>query len=396
MLPKFTIFQPNGWDNSILPIDVIHKLINEMNNVIDYINNMEDRSVERAKEYTDSQIATVNDSIATTNNNLDQINNSLQASIRSLNQSITVLQSQLSTYGERLNDLSSRENEHYTELRTSIQQVYQTITSVATQLRDYADLKDIYLKNQLEAEINELRIIVNDLLNIKTIDGFTGELKSVREIIGLNILRQSKLRGGNRYALTWGQLSLTDNKGWLSRMTQRYYSRINYFAPTWYNFKLNNFTYPDHVKQYIYSPNLNTWGAFSNLTLLFIGEIVHRVRQWYTSSSPDVKANYQYMDVFDKTEWDAYISDGETIPTIINLTDMNDLYDGTNDYMSLVLTQFKSSVSIFTGVVPGFGIYNATANSANALFTGTGDFQALFQYMLGNLNLSELSDTFTD
>ena len=395
MLQKFTIFQPNGWDNSILPIDIIHKLINEMNNVIDYINNMEDRSVERAKEYTDSQIADVNSSIATTNNNLDQINNSLQASIRSLNQSITVLQSQLFTYGEILTDLSGRENEHYTELRTSIQQVYQTISSVATQLRDYADLKDLNLKNQLEAEIEELRNIVNDLLNARTIDGFTGEVKTVREIIGINILRNSKLRGGNRFALTWGQLSLTDNKGWLSRMSNRYNQRINYMAPTWYNFMINKFEYPSWVKPYIYTPLLNTWGAFSNLTLLYIGEIVHKVRQHYTSPDSAIAEQFKYLDVFNKAEWDTYITDGTPIPTIETSVDMTSLYDASNDYLSLVWQQFKYSIGVFTGFLIGYGLYSSGANQ-NVLFATTNDLPYMLQYMLGNLNLMELTDTFED
>lgn len=389
MIPKFTIFQPNGWDNSILPIDIIHKLINEMNNVIDYINNMEDNSVERAKEYTDSQIATVNDSIAATNNTIDQINNSLQASIRSVNQSITVLQSQLSTYGEILNDLNSRELEHYTEIGRTITQIYSDMRDLGVQLRNYADIKDLVLKEQLEAQIEEIRIIVNDLLNLKTIDGFTGTYKTVREIIGTKILYHAKTKGGNRYALTWGQISTTSRNGWLARYSIRFNNRINYFAPTWHNFMLNNLRFAS--PQNLYSANVNTWCSFTNLTLLFIADIVHKCNFYCTSGTADIANNYKTVDVFKKTEWDTYITDGTPIPTVERV-DINDLYDGTNKHISLILTQFKSSISIFTGSVGGYGIYSTSGS--NQLFSGTSDLPALFQLLQGNLNTPFFSDTF--
>lgn len=389
MLPKFTIFQPNGWDNSILPIDIIHKLINEMNNTIDYINDMEDHSVERAKDYTDSQITIVNDSIATTNNTIDQINNTLQASIRSLNYSITTLQTQYNSLSNNLADLNTRESNHYTELGRAITQVYTDMNALGVQLRNYADIKDLVLKEQLEAQIEELRIIINDLLNLKTIDGFTGSYKTIREIIGTKILYQTKIRGGNRYALTWGQMSTTARNGWLARFSIRFTNRINYFAPTWHNLMINNYSFAN--PQNLYSSNINTWGSFCNLTMLYLADIVHKCNFYCTSGTAAIASNYKIVDVFKKSEWDTYINDGTPVPTVERV-DVNDLYDGTNKHISLIVTQFKSSISIFTGSVGGYGIYSTSGT--NQLFSGSSDLPALFQFLQGNLNTQFYSDTF--
>lgn len=376
MLEHFSIFQPNAWDNSIAPIDLIHKIINQLNAVIDEVNNMSDESYERSKEYTDIQIATVNSQITTVNQSIS----SLTRSVFELNNYIT--------------SVSNTSDTRYQTLVGNINQLTEYCIQTRTYCYNYTDVKVLDLKNYLEAQINEIKHLVDNLLDEQTIDGMTGTYKTVREILGTKILQKTKQRGGNRYALTWGQLSLTDNKGWLCRMTTRYSQRINLFAPTWYNFMRNNYTYPSHIQPYIYTPNLNTWGAFSNVTLLFIGELIHKVRQYYTSTTAEVKANYQYLDCFNYDEWQTYISDGTPIPTIENLVDMNDLYDSTNDYMSLVWAQFKTSIGIFTGFLAGNGLYSSSATSTTVLFAGSGDLPYMFQYMLGNLVTDDLTQTF--
>lgn len=392
MLPKFTIYQPNGWSNSILPLDVLHKIINEMNVVIDEVNNIEDHSVEIAKAYTDSQIAIVNGEIATTNATIEQINNSLLADIRSINTNLNILTQQLNTYGERLTDLSNRESNHYSEINSRFTQVYRDINSFAVQLRNYADIKDLVLKEQLEAEIEEIRVVINNILNVKTIDGFTGSIKTVREILGTRILLQTKLKGANRYALSWGQISQTTKNGWLAKYNSRVNNKINYLAPTWHNFMLNNYQFTSSQLNNLNANNLNTWGAFCNLTLLYIGDIVHKINQYCTSGTAAIATNFKTVDVYKKAEWDTYLSDGTPVPGI-ETVDVTALYDGTNSHVSLIVTQFKASLAIFTGAVVGYGLY-ASSSTANALFSTTSDLPALFQFLQGNLNLPYFSSTF--
>lgn len=379
MLPKFTIFQPNGWDNSILPIDIIHKLINQMNTTIDYINDMEDHSVERAKEYTDSQISIVNDSIASTNNTIDQINNTLQASIRSLSYSITTLQTQYNALSSNLSDLNTREANHYTEIGRAINQVYSDMNALGVQLRNYADIKDLVLKEQLETQIEDLRNIVNDLLNIKTIDGFTGSYKTVREIIGTKILYQTKLRGGNRYSMTWGQLSTTTKNGWFNKLSYTTVQNWNIFAPTWYNFKkATSSAFKNQGNMAMYFDTYNTWGFFVNNTMMFIARLVHNLTRQIPSSSSPFYADFSTADVYDYTEWSAYRY-GTTQPTY-STKSLEDYTTGTTTYRQFLKTQFRIYCS--TAYALSNWIYNA-APADVYLFDST-SINYLFMLILGN------------
>lgn len=381
MIPRFTIYQPNGWSNSILPIDVLHKLINEMNNVIDYINNMEDRSVERAKEYTDSQIDIVEADIAATNNTIDQINNNLQASIRSLNQSITVLQSQLSTYGERLNEINSRELDHYAEIGRTITQIYSDMRDLGAQLRNYADLKDIVLKEQLEAEIEELRVVINNVLEVETIDGLTGLKRSVRQILSTYIIDKVKRRGGNRFALTWGQMKIDTDYGWLAKYNYTIVQGWLLIAPTWYNFmKPTKTPITSQTGQNRQITPLNTWGSFVNNTALYILNLIS-VEQQISSATPttgSINELYSYFDVFDYQQWSSYRY-GSTIPSILNEKHVTDTAGSTqNNYKYYIKSQVITWVSYYFKMD---GLYYSTT-SESYLFDSS-NVANLLSFILG-------------
>lgn len=378
MLQHLTLFQPSAWDNSIAPINIIHKLENEINNLIDYVNSMEDESVERAKEYTDAQISVINVQIA-----------EFYESFRSISRTLGNMDAHISSV-EATNDT------RYAEMLSITSALRTYIDETKDYLKNYTDIKTLELKTYLEAQINAIKQLIDDLLNLKTIDGLTGEYKTVREIIGTSISPKVSRRGSNRYSLTWGQICTTTNKGWLSRMSNRYANRINYFAPTWYNFMINCYDYTPTVKATRYAPLINTWGAFCYNTLIYIGEIVHMARQYYTSTDTGLKAQFGYMDLFDKSEWDTYISNGTPIPTINESVDLTTLYDETNDHMSLVWQQFKYSIGVFTGFLAGYGLYSASASANAVLFAGSGDIPYLVQYLLGNLNSYDLTNTFDD
>lgn len=381
MLPKFTVYQPNGWDNSILPIDILHKIINEMNNVIDYINDMEDHSVERAKEYTDSQISIVNDEITTTNNNLNIINNNLQASIRSINANLTVLTQQLNTYGERLDNLDTRESNHYTEIRQNFAQVYSDMNSLATQLRNYADLKDIVLKDQLEAEIDEIRVIINNLLETKTLDGFTGQIRTVRSILAEDIIRNAAYNGGAEYRLTWGMLDITSNDGWFFNKSSRFKSYCNLIAPTWGNMMINTYQFTSGQKAVQYHELLGTWGAFCYKGLLYITDLIHNLNRFSGSGTAAIANNFKNVDIFNITEFNAWIGGGDTKPSTISNVDITTEYESGNTYLSLIISQFKKSVSIFTGYLNTYGLYGSSG-----VFNTTNDLPAVLQLLAGATN----------
>ncbi len=376
MINHFSIFQPNAWDNSIVPINIVHKLINQMNELIDVVNAIEDVGFERAKAYTDEQVAVINARIS-----------DIQRTIVSISE----YQTQLNT---RITTLDERETGHYNTLTTAVEQLNARIDYTRNELKNYTDISILELKNQLETEIEEIKRLVDNLLDVKTIDGLTGELKTVRQILGTQILNKVKLVGGNRYSLTWGQLSTETNNGWLATYSQRIYGSINFIAPTWYNFMRNNAQFTAGQKSNLYSSNMNTWSAFCDNTLLFIGELVHKIIQYHTSSTQVTADNYKYIDTFTYSDWLERTTDPTALVTTQVNVDITGLYDGTNTIASLIKEQFKKSIDIFTGYVAGYGLYSSSATSANSLFNGTNDLPRLIQFLAGNSNTIFDSDTF--
>ena len=132
MLQKFSVFQPNAWDNSIVPINILHKIVNNLNEVIDVVNAIEDTGFERAKEYTDSQITIVNSNIAT-------LNSALSSLSRVVSNLMTTVQS-----------LDNRETEHYNVLTYRIGALDNRVTEVRAYLKNYTDFEVLQLKNYLE------------------------------------------------------------------------------------------------------------------------------------------------------------------------------------------------------------------------------------------------------
>lgn len=381
LIPHISVYQPNGWSNAILPIDVLHKLVNEMNGVIDIINHMEDESVERAKEYTDSQIDIVEASIATTNNNLDQINQSLQASIRSLNQSITVLDSEVDTLVERINATDGRVTENYNTFTSAMNQVYRDLNSTATQLRNYADLKDTVLREHLEAEIEDLRHVINDILEVETIDGLTGLKRTVRQILSTYMIDKVKRRGGNRFAMTWSKFKL---KSWLqteSTTSPNYRNYINYFAPTWYNLMKTQYVLKENNS--VQSTSWNTWGAFCNNTLLYLCKLIADMF-YFTSYS--VWTNYSIFlsfDVFKYSEWNAFKTFSTTELPSVELVSVVANYSGSNTHRDLIRTQMVQSVQNFIGM---FSSYNSIYGGYASLCTTSQDLIIFYALVTGVCN----------
>lgn len=385
MLPKFSVFQPNSWDNGILPIDVLHKLITEMNTLIDEVNNIENKSVEISKAYTDAEISTLNQNLTY---QIRQVSNDLVAANRIISghsTAIGAINTQIGTINGQINSLSG-------ELTAKFNEAKDYADNAAALVKTYSDMRLLAATSELQEEINNIITIVNDILNIKTIDGFTGRYVTVREILASKIVQNTKKAGGNRYALTWKQLKLSGD-GYLFNKSSRFSSNINILAPTWHNLMLNNYQFSAGQKAASFAMNMNTWGAFSNCTLLFLAEIVHKILMHSGSGTAAIANNYKYVDVFKFDEWQAWINGGSDVPSIERV-DVTTTYDGTNTYLSLIVEQFKQSLSIFTGYTPGYGLYSTSANSTNTLFGGVNDLPRLFQLLYGNTNQPFYSDYF--
>ena len=67
MLNHITMFQPSAIDNALSTMQIIHKLISKINDIVDIVNNIDSK----ANEYTDKQIRILIDKIE---NEFDEYN----------------------------------------------------------------------------------------------------------------------------------------------------------------------------------------------------------------------------------------------------------------------------------------------------------------------------------
>lgn len=77
MLSHVTLFQPSAIDNAMSTVQIIHKLINEMNIIIDEVNNIDSK----ANEYTDEQIALLKSELSVKFDEIEVLINSLSGRI---------------------------------------------------------------------------------------------------------------------------------------------------------------------------------------------------------------------------------------------------------------------------------------------------------------------------
>lgn len=371
MIEHFSIFQPNAWDNSVAPINIIHKLINDLNKLVDEVNSIEDTSFERAKEYTDSQLVPIRV-------NLGEIAESLRSISRSLG-----------TITSDIIALDARESTHYAETVSRLNNLSDYIQSVRAEVKNYTDLSIIMLRNQLEEEIEELKQLINSMLDLKTIDGLTGQYATVREILSTRIVSKIKRTASNRMALRWADFK-TDANNWFFAKTIRIKPNCNIIAPTWRNLKINNYPFTMGQKKNLYHQVINTWGAFSSATLLFLADLVHNINRFYNTPTAEIADNFKNIDLYDYAEFSAWIGGGDTIPTTITQIDVSTNYDGVNTYVSLLTDQFKKSISIFTGYGSVYWLYGSAG-----LFSGTADLPMLFQLLAGLTNDSYYSNYFS-
>ena len=370
MIEHFSIFQPNAWDNSVAPINIIHKLINDLNKLVDEVNNIEDTSFERAKAYTDSQL----DPIRTDLGNIAE-------SLRTISRTLGSLTSDIAT-------LDARESSHYAETVTRLNNLSNYIQSVRAELKNYTDLSIIMLRNQIEEEIEELRQLINSMLDLKTIDGLTGQYATVREILSTRIVSKIKRTASNRFALRWSDFK-PDANHWFFAKTSRFKSNCNILAPTWRNLKLNNYEFTTGMKKNLYHQVLNTWGAFSSATLLFLADLVHNINRFYNTGTAEIANNFKNVDLYDYAQFSAWIGGGDTVPDTITQIDVSTNYDGSNTYVSLLTEQFKKSITFFTGYGSVYWLYGSSG-----LFSGTADLPMLFQLLAGLTNDSYYSNFF--
>ena len=181
MLNHITMFQPSAIDNALSTIQIIHKLINEINKVIDVLNDIDSK----ANEYTDEQIHKL-DSKLTTEYKAD-----IKYEVDRLNKKIKELNDYEIELNEKINNVNNK-NRAYTDekfktlndlLNENVKSIYSSLESLRKSLVAYSDslYKDAIKK------IDEAKKEIYDVLEkwggSKCYSPITGEFETVKDIL---------------------------------------------------------------------------------------------------------------------------------------------------------------------------------------------------------------------
>lgn len=164
MLTHFTLTQPLSLDNALSSYQIIHKLITQMNKVIDEVNNIDSK----ANEYTDREIIKLHNIINTQLSELEEL-----------------LQSQIDVNKLDITDLKNRANNIENELIT--------INNKLIELREYIDDELLDMRNELNtiyhsliAQMEALKQYVEELIKkmtVKVYSNYDGCKKDIKEAI---------------------------------------------------------------------------------------------------------------------------------------------------------------------------------------------------------------------
>lgn len=168
MLNHITMFQPSAIDNALSTMQILHKLIAQINTIIDEINSIDSK----ANAYTDEQIKILKDFL------VNKINTDIENTIKTLTEYI-----------------DNQDEKNYNILNKKIddviKQVYIDIAKLKSDLILYIDDNDNKIKviiNEVYEELYNLIKNGNDII-YSPVDG---TLKSTKEVIidVMNIIQQ--------------------------------------------------------------------------------------------------------------------------------------------------------------------------------------------------------------
>lgn len=178
MLNHITVFQPSAIDNALSTIQILHKLISQINTIIDEVNSIDSK----ANEYTDEQITKLK----------DYLEYKLRSSIIDTNNS-------LKEY------VNTTEEEIVNDINNKIEKLYKDIAILKAELTLYIDDNDNKIKVLIDNMYNELyNLILNG--NVIIYSPIDGNLKSVKDTI-LDINNIIKTFNG----VDWDNLELLCN-----------------------------------------------------------------------------------------------------------------------------------------------------------------------------------------
>ena len=168
MLNHITMFQPSAIDNDLSTMQILHKLITQINTIIDEVNSIDSK----ANEYTDEQIKILKNFL------VNKIDTDIENTVKTLTEYI-----------------DNQDEKNYSILNKKIddviKQVYVDIAKLKSDLTLYIDDNDNKIKviiNEVYEELYNLIKNGNDII-YSPVDG---NLKSTKDVIVdvMNIIQQ--------------------------------------------------------------------------------------------------------------------------------------------------------------------------------------------------------------
>lgn len=176
MLNHITMFQPSAIDNALSTMQILHKLINQINTVIDEVNSIDSK----ANEYTDEQIELLHRII---NDELSEVESNLNNLIKSNSDDIVNIKTELIELHNNIKKLN-KDIKSNTDLIFSN---YNVLILKIAELKDYIDsvINGLNIKvfSPVTGYKTDIQNALNDIYNLYQIDFGNVNLTYIKKLL---------------------------------------------------------------------------------------------------------------------------------------------------------------------------------------------------------------------
>lgn len=176
MLNHITMFQPSAIDNALSTMQILHKLINQINTVIDEVNSIDSK----ANEYTDEQIELLHSII---NDELSEVESNLNNLIKSNSDDIVNIKTELIELHNNIKKL----NEDIKSNTDLIFSNYNVLILKIAELKDYIDsvINGLNIKvfSPVTGYKTDIQNALNDIYNLYQIDFGNVNLTYIKKLL---------------------------------------------------------------------------------------------------------------------------------------------------------------------------------------------------------------------
>ncbi len=176
MLNHITMFQPSAIDNALSTMQILHKLITQINTVIDEVNSIDSK----ANEYTDEQIELLHRIIK---DELSEVESNLNNLIKSNSDDIVNIKTELIELHNNINKL----NEDIKSNTDLIFSNYNVLILKIAELKDYIDsvINGLNIKvfSPVTGYKTDIQNALNDIYNLYQIDFGNVNLTYIKKLL---------------------------------------------------------------------------------------------------------------------------------------------------------------------------------------------------------------------